>query len=153
MSARDAWAVGWSSGTTQTPLLAHWNGSSWTTVSSRALRAPGVLAAVAKFPGGVWAVGASGQNTGGRSRTHLILRVSGSTVRTVPSPRPRRGRLLGAAATSATNAWAVGFIGGGGPLILHWNGTAWKRSPLPSTASGEIKRGGRDFGNGRLGGR
>jgi hypothetical protein len=43
------------------------------------------------------------------------------------------------AATSASNAWAVGYIAGHGPLILHWNGTAWKRSPLPSTARERMK--------------
>ena len=40
----------------------------------------------------------------------------------------------GVAATSATNAWAVGYIGGGPgaqgnatPIIEHWNGKVWKR--------------------------
>jgi hypothetical protein len=33
------------------------------------------------------------------------------------------------AATSARNAWAVG--GGARTVILHWNGTAWKRVPSP----------------------
>ena len=36
------------------------------------------------------------------------------------------------AATSVRNAWAVG--GGLRTLILHWNGTAWKRVPSPSLA-------------------
>jgi hypothetical protein len=31
-----------------------------------------------------------------------------------------------AAATFATDAWAVGYSGDGQlPLILHWDGTAW----------------------------
>jgi hypothetical protein len=34
------------------------------------------------------------------------------------------------AATSVRNAWAVG--GGFRTVILHWNGTAWKRVPSPS---------------------
>jgi hypothetical protein len=34
------------------------------------------------------------------------------------------------AATSATNAWAVGTLGGGA-LMAHWNGTAWKQQPSP----------------------
>jgi len=30
------------------------------------------------------------------------------------------------AATSARNAWAVGYAGGGGQaLIAHWNGVSW----------------------------
>ena len=36
------------------------------------------------------------------------------------------------AATSARNAWAVG--GGPRTMILHWNGTAWKRVPSPGHA-------------------
>ena len=138
ISSRDAWAVGWTSGGAPRPVLAHWNGSSWATVSSPALQTPAKLLAVAKFPGGVWAVGASGQATGGQHRTHLILRVTAGKVQAVPTPRPLGGKLEDVTATSATNAWAVGYISGGGPLILHWNGTAWKRSPLPSHARGRI---------------
>lgn len=40
------------------------------------------------------------------------------------------GLLSAVAATSASNAWAVGNTTAGAPgnktLILHWNGTAWK---------------------------
>jgi hypothetical protein len=43
-------------------------------------------------------------------------------------------------ATSHTNAWAVGLQSRGGPatpLVLHWNGTAWKvqSSPSPGVTS------------------
>jgi len=41
------------------------------------------------------------------------------------------GTLHGVAATSAGNAWAVGESNLHA-LILHWNGTAWKRVPSPS---------------------
>jgi hypothetical protein len=36
------------------------------------------------------------------------------------------------AATSASNAWAVGTDGTGKTLIEHWNGTGWKREPSPN---------------------
>jgi hypothetical protein len=59
------------------------------------------------------------------------------------SPPPTAsGALLGIAATSSSNAWAVGrgYSGTGnlGTLIEHWNGTAWQRvsSPSPSNDSG-----------------
>jgi hypothetical protein len=39
------------------------------------------------------------------------------------------GFLNGVAATSARNVWAVGGNGAGRNLILHWDGTAWKRVP------------------------
>ena len=64
--------------------------------------------------------------------------MTGGTVHPVPTPGPGGGELLGVAATSATNAWAVGYIAGHGPLILHWKGTAWKRAPLPRSARGRM---------------
>jgi hypothetical protein len=42
------------------------------------------------------------------------------------------GDLWGVAATPATNAWAVGSTISGKTLIVHWNGTTWKRVPSPS---------------------
>jgi hypothetical protein len=45
---------------------------------------------------------------------------------------------MGVAATSARNAWAVGWTGDPGPngaLIEHWNGKTWKRI-WPGTAMG-----------------
>ena len=46
--------------------------------------------------------------------------------------------LLGVAATSATNAWAVGNYSDGSvdlTLVLHWNGTAWKVQPTPNVGT------------------
>ena len=43
------------------------------------------------------------------------------------------------AATSATNAWAVGYTGtsaGTKTLILRWNGSAWKQVPSPGGDAG-----------------
>jgi len=45
------------------------------------------------------------------------------------------GTLEAVAATSATNAWAVGAKGDvGSPLILHWNGTRWSSVPTGAPA-------------------
>src|SRR5271156_4419262 len=43
------------------------------------------------------------------------------------------GYLSDVAATSASNAWAVGYTSSG-TLIVRWNGTAWKRVPSPGSA-------------------
>jgi hypothetical protein len=62
------------------------------------------------------------------------VRWNGTAWKRVPSPGPAGGDyLLGVAATSARNAWAVGFTGTNKALILRWNGAAWKqaRSPNP----------------------
>jgi hypothetical protein len=137
-SASNAWAVGSTAASTghDRPILAHWNGTAWKTVSSTALPSRGALYGVATFRGGAWAVGQAGVLVHGGVPRHLLVRLKGTTARRVPVPGPADGTLAGVAATSATNAWAVGVTtrpGADTPLILRWNGTAWKVSPLPST--------------------
>jgi hypothetical protein len=115
-------------------LVALWNGAVWRTLSSRALPPSSDLNAAALFPGGAWAVGEYGMAEHGRVFRPLLVRVTGSTVRQVPVPGPQSysSSLDDVAATSASDAWAVGFsytI----PLILHWNGMAWQRAQLPAT--------------------
>ena len=132
-SPGSAWAVGQTSSdstASDRPILAHWNGTAWRTVTSPALPSRGALNAVATFPGGGWAVGQAGVLVGGGVPRLLIVRLAGTAVRRVPIPGPGDGELFGVAATSAANAWAVGRSDR--PLILHWNGTAWTRARLPS---------------------
>jgi hypothetical protein len=47
---------------------------------------------------------------------------------------PGGALLTGVFAASGRNAWAVGCTGTCGaaarPLVLHWNGRAWKRTPV-----------------------
>jgi hypothetical protein len=52
----------------------------------------------------------------------------------VPIPSPTGSGLVSVAATSASNAWAVGGLGGPKTLIERWNGTTWKAVPSPSPA-------------------
>lgn len=50
------------------------------------------------------------------------------------------GELLGVAATSPSNAWAVGTTSLSAPrtLIVHWNGTRWRRVSGPAPAGGVL---------------
>jgi hypothetical protein len=56
------------------------------------------------------------------------------TRRNVTLDLPAAAHLLsGVSATSASDVWAVGgYVTptnlGGQPLIMHWNGTAWKQA-------------------------
>ena len=131
-SPRSALAIG---RTHSAILVATWNGAVWKTLSDPALPRLSALGAVAVYPGGGWAVGEYGltdHGDGGGTAWHLIVRVTGTTVRRVPVPGPAYGSLQDVAATSATDAWAVGSIFKYVPLILHWNGTTWKRAELPA---------------------
>ena len=60
---------------------------------------------------------------------------------TTPETTSSNSTLSAVSAVSASDAWAVGdcaSCSGHKPLILHWNGTAWKQvaSPAPSGAQG-----------------
>jgi hypothetical protein len=122
-------------------LVARWNGAVWKTLSDPALPLLSDLAAAAVFPGGGWVVGEYGltdHGDGGGAGTPLILRVTGTTMRQVPVPKLRYSSALeDVAATSATDAWAVGFTGRG-PLVLHWDGAAWTRAQLPDTLARRV---------------
>jgi hypothetical protein len=139
-SASNAWAVGQDAGNGKTVIL-RWNGTAWKRVPSPVPAGGGALYAVAATSASnAWAVGGSDGTPGSTQ----ILHWNGTTWKQVPSPVPAGGgTLFGVSATSASDAWAVGcagncFQGFGGikTLILHWNGTAWKRVPSPSPGTG-----------------
>jgi len=72
----------------------------------------------------------------GTADVPLILRWNGQTWAQVASPHPGTfGALDAVAATSASNAWAVGtFFNGTADqgFILHWNGTKWAQVAIPN---------------------
>lgn len=135
LSARSAWAVGCSEcglGGFADSLIERWNGTSWKQVPSPNGDLFGVAATAARS---AWAVGGFYAVSGAsQSLRTLTLRWNGATWEKASSPSPgAEAALYGVAATSATNAWAVGAYetvsGSGGSdktLILHWNGSAWK---------------------------
>ncbi len=136
-SPGSAWAVGAPPADVrpEKAVVAHWNGAAWTTLSPAGLPRLSALGAVAAFPGGAWAVGEHGltqHGDGGGIARPLIVRLTGTTLRRVPVPGLADADLVDVAATSASNAWAVGT----GQLLLHWNGRAWTRTPLPAAMHG-----------------
>ena len=66
----------------------------------------------------------------------LILHWNGTRWAQVSSPNPgTRNDLTAVGATSAKNAWAVGYTdngGGSSTLVLHWNGTKWTHPASPN---------------------
>jgi hypothetical protein len=133
-SASNAWAVGTTAGQT---LIAHWNGTAWKQVPSPNpdidSRLTGVAATSAS---NAWAVGRYNNGDPSADKT-LIAHWNGTAWKQVPSPNPSVGVniLTGVAATSASNAWAVGYGSiamSDQTLIAHWNGTAWKQVPSPN---------------------
>jgi hypothetical protein len=151
-SASDAWAVGSTNQTsfaTTNPIAAHWDGSSWTIVSTPATTgsAKSILAGVTDFgSSNAWAVGKS------RDGTALIEHWTGTAWSIVPAgtPQPPAGETLagstltGISALSPSNIWAVGSFGttkgtvsNSYTLTEHYDGVRWTvlASPNPAPRS------------------
>ena len=146
-SARNVWAVGgtnWFS--PSQPLADRWTGKSWTRVATPNPAGGGYFNAVAATStSNAWAVGLVGPGGPGvpAPTTPLIEHWNGKrwTEQSFPAV-PDGGQFSGVAASSAANAWAVGWTGAavGQTLIDHWNGKSWTRVPSPNVpgATGNI---------------
>lgn len=145
-SRSSAWAVGgYKKGSVGLALIEHWNGRSWKQVPSpnpggqhgTYLNAVSVVSA-----SNAWAVGAYDD---GLAWQTLIEHWNGRSWRRVASPNPSGSGMdnyiNGVAATSASNAWAVGYYAVNGSmvtrtLVVHWNGHSWKQMASPSPNGG-----------------
>ncbi len=146
-SPTNAWAVGRDG---HGGVIEHWNGRSWKIQARPKLRYATLSGVAATSSTNAWAVG-DYYTASGLPRT-LIERWNGRSWKIQASPNPRgvfgdrfqtsdgEIPLMGVAATSSTNAWAVGYgyfqLSGDGEfetqtLIERWNGRSWKiqRSP------------------------
>ncbi len=86
--------------------------------------------------GAVLAVLATGAAAAAPSRLAQAVTLPAAELAS-PNPSSTTNVLAGVSATSAANAWAAGYYdnnttGARDTLILHWNGTAWKRAAAPS---------------------
>jgi hypothetical protein len=150
-SRSNVWAVGFYEARSERALrslVLRWNGTAW-----RRLQSPNpghlsenVLTGVSVLSRtDVWAVGYQSTPTG---RHALILHWDGSdwTRKTIPDPPGSRGgpTLAAVSASSASNAWAVGFYYDGTaqrPLDLHWDGGEWSPDSGPTADESVVPRG------------
>lgn len=143
-STHDVWAVGdyTYKGAIQRTLAEHWNGSSWSIVTSPNTGSNwnDFSAITAISPHDVWAVGTF--SSGSEPLQTLTEHWDGATWSVVASPNASSSdnNLLGVAAASMNDIWAVGRYfslpdSSTQPLIEHWNGTAWSIVANPSPGS------------------
>jgi hypothetical protein len=136
-SAGNVWAVGGTNWFSPSQTLAdHWNGSKWTRFSTPGSGYFNAVAATSTT--NAWAVGLMGPGPGiVASTTPLIEHWNGRNwTEQSLKPVPGGGQFTGVAATSASNAWAVGQTDSADPqtLIEHWNGKNWTRISSPNVA-------------------
>jgi hypothetical protein len=125
-------------------LFEHWDGTMWTVaISPTPMFASQIATAITAIsPDDVWAVGE--QFTDG-TRT-LAAHWNGTAwtiVRTpdLSSAGTPQNQLTGVSAAGPDDVWASGFANNVDkhnldvPYVLHWNGTAWQMTTVPTTGS------------------
>jgi hypothetical protein len=142
ISPSDAWAVGDSCGGT---LVEHWNGKAWEVQKIPNLGDNFVLHGVAAIsPTDAWAVGDAGSPyayTNGNPYGGIV-HWNGKVWKVQKSPDLYGTNLIGVAAISRSDVWAVGYYGNSlsRTLVEHWNGKAWKvqNSPHPGGGNNDL---------------
>jgi hypothetical protein len=130
----DVWGFGSTGSSGQTPWAVHYNGKSWSqvTLPVSVSQASGSAAA------GDWVTG----TVTAQPRRVEVLHWSKGAWRNVPLSAisvPKGGQMLPGLIAAATPAsvWASVLVapatgpGHAATVLLHWNGTAWSKVPLP----------------------
>jgi hypothetical protein len=141
LTADDAWAVGQSLGAAISPLVQHWDGTSWTDVTvplPKGSTGATLQAVAGTSSDDVWAVGTEDTTTGDLP---LVEHWNGSSWKVAHVPAPptaTQNALVAVDALAPNDVWAVGNknVEVSGSLIEetlaeHWNGSSWAvvRSP------------------------
>jgi hypothetical protein len=144
ISSDDVWAVGRTQPTATSagfPLIEHWDGLIWSLVPAPPVTRGTLTAITAVSSRDVWAVGAWRDDLTSPSLP-LAIHWDGAawSKAAVPALAGGANTLLGVAATSANNVWAVGVVRTSGPpalawqpVVEHWNGSAWAMGSAPSS--------------------
>ena len=122
VSSNDLWAVGWADQTLGTPtnpsksqtLATHWNGASWSLVTSQNVTGDDAFFGVSAVTGqgNVWAVGGSFTGT---TEQPLLERWNGSSFTAVASAsQPGPAGLNDVVAVSPNDVWLTGYSGSAG---------------------------------------
>jgi hypothetical protein len=132
IAASDIWAVGLQSPAsfTQAPLAEHFNGTSWSVLSTPSPTSGSFFKSVAAAASNdVWAVG-----VGGTNNATLIEHWNGANWSEVSSPTmPTGSALASVTAPASNNAWAVGANStSNNALVEHWDGKSWSVVPSPA---------------------
>ncbi|HEY3662515.1 MAG TPA: choice-of-anchor Q domain-containing protein [Chthoniobacterales bacterium] len=131
VSSSDCWATGhyYTFNNVYQTLIEHWNGSTWSIVSS-----PNTSATETNLLYGVTCASTSDCWTVGNGPTQtLIEHWNGSAWSIVSSANNGPSLLSGVSCPSAVDCWAVGS-GSSQTLIEHWNGAAWSIVSSPNTS-------------------
>jgi hypothetical protein len=136
-SPDDIWVAGYRTGESVAVEVWHYNGRSWTAVASQGLPVMNT-GKILSAGGHIWLVGEvdpGRRDTGAAIATYHAGTQPHWTVKRLADS----GGFYGAAARTASDAWAVGgtsqYPGHGHAIAAHWNGKAWSLHTLPLRGS------------------
>jgi hypothetical protein len=139
VASNDVWAVGYQTvpgskkkdAPKDEPLIEHWDGTSWTVVSSPNLPNGGSLGGVTAIStNDVWAVG-NVLDSSGAVVAALVEHWDGTSWNQVSSPAFNGSGVGRVSADASNDVWAVG-----GGVIHHFDGMSWSRTVLPPALYG-----------------
>jgi hypothetical protein len=111
------------------PLMARWNGSTWTRVDAPLVGNEDYPRVAASSGGDAWLVGEADGPPPTYQNDPLVEHWDGSSWSAVTSPPA--DYLAGVVALSASDAWIVGDDAAK-TLAQHWDGAAWSTVPAPN---------------------
>lgn len=140
--ANDIWVAGRTEDLKAEGLeTAHWNGTSWTSHSLAVHPVSGppdvmggvMLEAIAAREGKAWTAGRAWRNTI-KTGVPAIQSWDGSRWHHDELPDVGPGELVSITVRAVDDVWAagVGYSDPQTPLLLHWNGQAWRRVEVPA---------------------
>jgi hypothetical protein len=147
VNAGDIWAVGntTSAGGWDQTLAEHWNGASWTVVTTPNLSAfhNDFNAVAAISTNDVWAVGEYWVDSVPSAINTFADHWDGTGWTSSATVQPNLANYLyGVTAISSTNVWAVGLVASStaNTLVERWDGTSWTQMPSvnPSPTDNEL---------------
>ena len=138
-----------SHGGTAHTLVEHWNGNAWKVQSSPhpggAGNSSGLSGVAATSSSNAWAVGSyfKGPDDPGTDPGRALERqgLGGAIEPERQAAQADSSGLADVAATSPTNAWAVGSYGSrlaDPPVVERWNGKTWKIQPSSNFPAGVL---------------
>ncbi|HXW34371.1 MAG TPA: hypothetical protein VEJ87_07305 [Acidimicrobiales bacterium] len=140
----DIWAAGWylnNDADLLTMLVEHWNGTSWSLVTSPIAEDAVVTSLTAISSDDVWAVGSFADD--GNMSAHWNGRkwVLVATPNVTSAGTVAQNELTAVSSDSAHDVWASGYVFNvndknfAEPFVLHWNGSRWSLTMTPNIGS------------------
>jgi len=134
-SSSNGWAVGTATGTTNSYIIYHYDGSSWTPTLGSITNA-NLKSVVIVSSSEAWAVGSQGS-----SNTPLILHYTSANGwaedTSFNSNYPSNAALYSVGADNSSNVWIVGSSGyynNYAAFTMHYNGSSWTQVSTPSVS-------------------